>query len=133
MKTFTKISMILFAIALIYAAGFSMRHGDDPFHLECATFAGVECAFGANAINSVTAHLDILKGVSTGILSLFLILASLLVLVAIFGFNDVLKSKNLIFGRQLSFLWQKAKTSALKKQLDWLSIQEKRDPSLIMP
>lgn len=119
-----KISIVFFAVALVYAAGFSMRHGDDAYHPECASLAGLDCTFGANSIAAVTTHLNILKNVSAGVVSYFTLILSLFTLAFLAIFADSHpEAKN--FG---GWAFENIRVFARKKDLGWLSLQEKRDP-----
>lgn len=125
-----KILIIALSLTIVYVGGFAMRHTDNPYHQECATFAGIECAFGANAVASISAHLDVLKSISTGILPISVVLAVFLILAIIFAWKNFKEINSFSKFQQLNFVLEQTKTRAFKKRLDWLAVLEKRDPAL---
>ena len=130
-KIVIKTSLILLAIALLYVAGFSMLHGGN--HQECAAanIAGGECVLGSGIVEAATFHLGILKRISMGNITAFVLGTFVILLVFSSGFLATMaKSKEKQASPQKERIQLFVKTLSLRKKLDWLITREKRDPSI---
>ncbi len=124
--------VIVTAVLALVAGGFAMATMGAGNHTNClaAIPGSPECVNGMSPIEFVEMHINTLLGASLGIVGslafLFFALLAVFIWLTISAAIDPL----FMVSRRLSII-SNAKASSIGKQRHWISLLEKRDPSLM--
>ncbi len=131
MKSALATMVILTAVLALVAGGFAMANMGAGNHANClaAIPGSQQCVNGMNPFQFATIHINALLGASLGIVSSLAF--TFLALLAVFAWLTVSVVADLPFitQRRLGIVTE-GKANGIRKQHRWISLLEKRDPSL---
>lgn len=123
--------IVLATILVLMAGSFAMIHMNTADHTNClaAIPGNPKCLGGMGPLQFAIMHINALLSVSLGVTSsLVLILLGALVLLVRLGVSD--PSGLLSSASSYSRIFVEGNINSVRKQRHWISLLEKRDPSL---